>query len=103
MNIDSTTIVLSIAAAMVSGMGTSIIAGISANQKEKIRRQEREQDQLKLDLKDLKIELYKIERDLVEWKDKYYAAIQDLIAVKADLEEALIQLTFVETCHNPIE
>ena len=103
MNIDSTTIVLSIAAAMVSGMGTSIIAGISANQKEKIRRQEREQDQLKLDLKDLKIELYKIERDLVEWKDKYYAAIQDLIAVKADLEEALIQLTFVEACHTSIE
>jgi septal ring factor EnvC (AmiA/AmiB activator) len=103
MNIDSTAIVLSICAAMVSGMGTSIIAGISSNKKEKIRQQEREQDQLKLELKDLKIELYKIERDLVEWKDKYYAAIQDLIAVKADLEEALIQLTFVEVCHTPTE
>jgi septal ring factor EnvC (AmiA/AmiB activator) len=103
MNIDSTTIVLSICAAMVSGMGTAIISGISSNKKEKIRRQERDQDQLKLELKDLKIELYKIERDLVEWKDKYYAAIQDLIAVKADLEEALIQLTFVEVCHTPTE
>lgn len=100
MNLDTNTIVLSILAATVSGMGTAIIAGISDNKKEKARRHEREQDQLRLDLKDLKIELYKIERDLTEWKDKYYSAIQELIAVRAELEEALIQLTLADSSHN---
>ena len=100
MNLDTHTIVLSILAAIVSGMGTAIIAGISDNKKEKARKHEREQDQLRLELKDLKIELYKIERDLTEWKDKYYTAIQDLIGVRAELEEALIQLTLIDSVHH---
>lgn len=100
MNLDTHTIVLSILAATVSGMGTAIIAGISDNKKEKARKHEREQDQLRLELKDLKIELYKIERDLTEWKDKYYTAIQELIGVRAELEEALIQLTLIDSAHH---
>lgn len=100
MNLDTNTIVLSILAATVSGMGTAIIAGISDNKKEKARKHEREQDQLRLELKDLKIELYKIERDLTEWKDKYYSAIQELIGVRAELEEALIQLTLADSSHH---
>ena len=100
MNLDTHTIVLSILAAIVSGMGTAIIAGISDNKKEKARKHEREQDQLRLELKDLKIELYKIERDLTEWKDKYYTAIQDLIGDRAELEEALIQLTLIDSVHH---
>lgn len=87
---DYTTVILAISAAILSGVGTAIVAGLRDMVKEKNRRIEREQDHLKLDLKDLKIELYKIEKELTEWKDKYYSAIQDLISVKSELEEALI-------------
>lgn len=97
MNLDYTAIVIAIFAALVSGMGTAIIAGIRDNKKEKTRQAEREQDHLKLEVKDLKIELYKIERELTEWKDKYYSAIQELIGVKAELEDTLIKLSFIDT------
>jgi len=93
---DYTSITLAIAAAILSGMGTAIIAGIRDNKKEKIRQTEREQDHLKLEIKDLKIELYRLEKELTEWKDKYYNAIQDLIGVKSELENALVQLNIIE-------
>ena len=96
MTLDYTAVVIAISAAMVSGMGTAIIAGFKENKKEKIRKQEREQDHLKLEVKDLKIELYKLEKELTEWKDKYYQAIQELIGVKAELENALVQLNIIE-------
>ncbi len=93
---DYTSIVLAISAAVLSGMGTAIVAGIRDNKKEKIRRQEREQDHLKLEIKDLKIALYKVERELTEWKDKYYSAIQELIGVKSELEETMLKLSFID-------
>jgi hypothetical protein len=83
---DYTSIVIAISAAVLSGMGTAIIAGLKENKREKVRKYEREQDQLK----------YKIERELTEWKDKYYNAIQELIGVKAELEETLLKLTFID-------
>jgi len=93
---DYTSVIMAISAAILSGMGTAIIAGIRENKKEKIRQHERAQDQLRLEVKDLKIELYKVERELTEWKDKYYNAIQELIGVKSELENALVQLNIVE-------
>lgn len=96
MNIDYTAIVIAIFAAAVSGMGTALVAGLRDAKKEKVRQQEREQDHLKLEVKDLKIELYKIERELTEWKDKYYNAIQELIGVKSELEETLLKLSFID-------
>lgn len=87
---------MAICAAILSGMGTAIIAGIRDNKKEKIRQNERAQDHLKLEVKDLKIQLYQVERDLTEWKDKYYSAIQELITVKSELENALVQLNLIE-------
>ena len=93
---DYTSIILAISAAILSGMGTAIIAGIRDNKKEKIRQTEREQDHLKLEIKDLKIELYRLEKELTEWKDKYYRSIQDLIEVKSELENALVQLNIIE-------
>ena len=93
---DYTSITLAIAAAILSGMGTAIIAGIRDNKKEKIRQTEREQDHLKLEIKDLKIELYGLEKELTDWKDKYYNAIQELIGVKSELENALVQLNIIE-------
>jgi len=96
MTLDYNAIIMAISAAILSGMGTAIIAGIKENKKEKVRKQERYQDSLKIEVKDLKIELYKLERELIEWKDKYYSAIQELISVKADLEKAIINLDALE-------
>jgi len=96
MNPNYTSIIIAISAAILSGMGTAIIAGLRENKKEKVRQVEREQDHLKLELKDLKIALYQVERELTEWKDKYYNAIQELISVKAELEETLLKLSFID-------
>ena len=93
---DYTSIVIAISAAILSGMGTAIIAGLRDSKKEKVRQHEREQDHLKLEIKDLKISLYKIERELTDWKDKYYNAIQELIGVKSELEETLLKLSFID-------
>lgn len=93
---DSYAVILSISAAILSGMGTAIISSIKEHKREETRKKERYQDQLKLEVKDLKIQLYQLERDLIEWKDKYYDAIQQLIGVKAELEEALIKLSLID-------
>lgn len=93
---DYASIIIAISAAVLSGMGTAIIAGIKENKREKVRQAEREQDHLKLELKDLKLALYKVERELTEWKDKYYNAIQELISVKSELEETLLKLSFID-------
>ena len=92
MQINYLSILIAISAALVSGMGTAMIASFRDNKKEQRRRLERDQDLLKMDLKDLKIELYKIEKELSEWKDKYYNAIQELIGIKAELEATMIEL-----------
>jgi hypothetical protein len=96
MQINYLSIIIAISAALVSGMGTAIIASFRDHKKEERRRIERDQDLLKMDLKDLKIELYKIEKELTEWKDKYYNAIQELIEIKSELEATLIQLSHFE-------
>jgi len=97
---DLTTIIIALLAAALSGMGTAIIAGLIENKKEKARKREREQDQLKIEIKDLKIELYKLEKELTEWKDKYYASIQDLIKIKSELENALLNINQLENQEN---
>ena len=100
MNLDLNYIIIAISAAILSGMGTAIIAGVSDNKREKNRQKEREQDHLKIELKDLKIELYKLEKELTDWKDKYYSAIQELISVRAELENALSELSHIEFKHD---
>ena len=77
-------------------MGTAIISAIKDHKREETRKKERYQDQLKLEVKDLRIQLYQLERDLTEWKDKYYNAIQQLIEVKAELEETLLKLSLID-------
>jgi septal ring factor EnvC (AmiA/AmiB activator) len=96
MEINYLSILIAISAALVSGMGTAIIASFRDSKKEQRRQIEREQDLLKMDLKDLKIELYKIEKELSDWKDKYYNAIQELIGIKAELEATMIELAHFE-------
>lgn len=85
-------IVIALLAALISGVGTALIASLRDIKKDKIRRQERAEDHLKLEIKDLKIELYKIEKELTEWKDKYYKAIEELILLKSELDQALFEL-----------
>ena len=93
---DYTSIIIALLAAVFSGMGTAFVAALKENKKEKTRKAEREQDHLKMEIKDLKIALFQIERELTEWKDKYYNSIQELIQVKAELENALVQLNIIE-------
>jgi hypothetical protein len=93
MNLDLTTIIIAISAALLSGMGTAIIAGLNESKREKNRQKEREQDLLKIELKDLKIELYQLEKELTDWKDKYYKTIEELILIKSELENALRELS----------
>jgi peptidoglycan hydrolase CwlO-like protein len=92
---DTTALILTIAASLLSGLATGVVANIRDHKKEIKRRVEKEQDLLKLDLKDLQIKLYKVEKDLDEWKAKYYEALQELIEVKGELEETLVKLTHI--------
>lgn len=93
---DNNTLIITLISAFTSGIGVAIFNLIKENKKEIQRRKEKEQDLLKIDLKDLQIKLYKVEKDLNEWKEKYYKAIQELIEVKAELEQTLIRLTHIE-------
>jgi F0F1-type ATP synthase membrane subunit b/b' len=95
MSIDANSVIIVIVASILSGMGTAMINGIKESRKEKIRQSEREQDMLKMELKDLEIKLYKLEKDLAEWRDKYYQALKELIEIKAELEDTLIKLTHI--------
>lgn len=95
MTLDANSVIIVIIASVLSGMGTALVSGIKESKKEKIRKSEREQDMLKMELKDLEIKLYKLEKDLIEWRDKYYEAVQELIEVKAELEDTLIKLTHI--------
>ncbi len=96
MNIPLTEIIITLFAAAISGLLTAQI-GARRSKKERIEhRAEKAHDQLLLELKDLEIKLYRLEKDLNEWKDKYYEAIQELIRVKAELEVTLLKLTHVQ-------
>ena len=95
-----TVALLAIISAAISGIGVAVVNGLQENKRDKVRRQEREQDQLRIELKDLQIKLYKLERDLDSWKDKYYNAIQELIEVKSELEETLIKLSLIHIAHE---
>jgi non-homologous end joining protein Ku len=96
MNIPLTEIIITLFAAAISGLLTAQI-GARRSKKEKVERQaDKAHDQLLLELKDLEIKLYKLEKDLNEWKDKYFEALQELIRVKAELEGTMLKLTHIE-------
>ena len=97
MQIDYITVTLTLLAAILSGFATAIIAGIRDAKKERVRREERDKDHLKMEVKDLKIDLYKLEKELTEWKDKYYETIQELILIKSELEDALRSLSEIDS------
>jgi len=92
---DLSIILLTLFSAFLSGLGVSVFAFFSDIKKRKEHMAEREQDLLKIELKDLEIKLYKLEKDLAEWKDKYYETIEELISVRSELEETLIKLSII--------
>ena len=90
------TLIMTLISALTSGIGVALFNYIKERKKEISYQKQREQDLLRIDLKDLQIKLYQVEKDLNEWKEKYYRAIQELIEVKAELEQTLIRLTHIE-------
>ena len=96
MDISTTQIIITLLAAAISGAFTAQINNIRVKKERISRIADKAHDQLLLELKDLEIKLYKLEKDLNEWKDKYFEAIQELIRVKAELEGTLLKLTHIE-------
>lgn len=89
---NTTSLIITISASLLSGLGAAILSSVR-DHKKKIKRQiEKEQDQLKLELKNLEINLYKLEKDLDDWKMRYYQTLQELVEVKSELESTLIKL-----------
>lgn len=100
MNIDLIQVGLTLFAASISGMATAQFNS-RKNRKEKSQRAlDKAHDLLLLEIKDLQIKLYQLEKDLNEWKEKYFEALQELVKVKAELEGTVIKLTHLEMHNN---
>ena len=93
-------IIITLFAASISGLFTAQINSRKSKKDKLAQAADKAHDQLLLEIKDLQIKLYKLEKDLNEWKDKYFEALQELIQVKAELEGALIKLTHAEIHNN---
>ena len=90
-----TQLLITLSAALCSGLIGVFFNYRQGKKKELIRLAEKQHDGLLIELKDLQIKLYKLEKDLDEWKQKYYDALQELIHVKSDLEESLLKLEHI--------
>jgi len=95
MNI-STQIIITLFAASISGLLTAQINSRRSKKDKIAQAADKAHDQLLLEIKDLQIKLYQLEKDLNEWKDKYFEALQELIKVKAELEGTLLKLSHIE-------
>lgn len=96
MNISLTQILITLFAASISGVLTAQINSRRSKKEMVIQAADKAHDQLLLEVKDLQIKLYKLEKDLTEWKEKYFEALQELIKVKAELEGTMLRLTHIE-------
>jgi Na+-translocating ferredoxin:NAD+ oxidoreductase RnfG subunit len=100
MNISLYQILITLFAASISGLFTAYINSKRLKKEKIAQAADKAHDQLLLEIKDLQIKLYKLEKDLSEWKDKYFEALQELIKVKAELEGTMLKLTHVELHSN---
>jgi peptidoglycan hydrolase CwlO-like protein len=89
-------IIIALSASGISGLVTAIYSSKSDKKKELIRQKEKAQDDLKIELKNAQIKLYQLEKDLNEWKEKYYSTLQQMMEIKAELEHALFALSLIE-------
>jgi hypothetical protein len=94
--LNTSQIIITILASLSSGLVGVLFNYKKEKKKEAKRTAEKMHDGLLLELKDLQIKLYKLEKDLDEWKTKYYDALQELIHVKSDLEESLLKLGHID-------
>jgi non-homologous end joining protein Ku len=94
--LNTSQIIITILASLSSGLVGVLFNYKKEKKKEAKRVAEKMHDGLLLELKDLQIKLYKLEKDLDEWKAKYYEALQELIHVKSDLEESLLKLDHID-------
>jgi Na+-translocating ferredoxin:NAD+ oxidoreductase RnfG subunit len=95
MNI-TTQIIITLFAASISGLLTAQINSKRSKKDKIAQAADKAHDQLLLEIKDLQIKLYKLEKDLSEWKEKYFEAIQELIKVKSELEQTMLRLSHIE-------
>lgn len=96
MNITLSQIIITLFAASISGLLTAQVNSRRLKKEKAIQAADKAHDQLLLEVKDLQIKLYKLEKDLTEWKEKYFEALQELIKVKGELEKTMIRLSHVE-------
>jgi len=95
MNI-TTQIIITLFAASISGLFTAQLNARKSKKEKLAQIADKAHDLLLIEVKDLEIKLYKLEKDLTEWKEKYFEALQELIKVKAELESTMIKLTHIE-------
>lgn len=100
MKISIIQILITLFAASISGVFTAWVNSRRAKKDKLAQLADKAHDQLLLEIKDLQIKLYKLEKDLNEWKDKYFEALQELIQVKAELEGTMLKLTHIEIHSN---
>lgn len=87
---------IAIVASGISGLVTAMYSAKNEKKREIIRQQEKIQDDLRIELKDAQIKLYQLEKDLNEWKEKYYQTLQQMMEVKNELEQALFTLSLID-------
>jgi hypothetical protein len=100
MNSYYTQIILTLVASAISGIAATLFSNKKSKRERASIQADRAHDQLLIEIKDLQIKLYKLEKDLTEWKEKYFQAIQELIKVKAELEGTMLKLTHIQMHSN---
>jgi hypothetical protein len=93
-------IILTLVASAISGIAATLFSNKKGRRERASIQANRAHDQLLIEIKDLQIKLYKLEKDLMEWKEKYFQALQELIQVKAELEGTMLKLTHIEMHSN---
>lgn len=88
--------IIGLLGSLLSGLAVHLISNKKHKKIIYLANEQKNKDKAEIELKDLQIKFYKLEKDLVEWRDKYYATIQDLILVKAQLEKAILQLEYTK-------
>jgi hypothetical protein len=94
--LESTALIIAISSSLLSGLATGLVATWIEHRKELNRRAERDKDQLLLQLKDLQINAYQLQKDLDDWRLKYYNTLQELVEVKAELERTITKLIQID-------
>lgn len=99
----TTQILITLFAASISGLLTAQINSKRLKRDKIVQAADKAHDQLLLEIKDLQIKLYKLEKDLSEWKEKYFEALQELIKVKAELEGTMLRLSHIEMHEDSLD